>query len=63
MELNVWTKTTIKDSKWDDDKREWTVELEREKDGKKETRQCIHIHLVKVLNRSCSDKAHSTPAM
>lgn len=54
MELNVWTKTTIKDSKWDDDKREWTVELEREKDGKKETRQYIHIPSAKGLKCSCS---------
>ena len=54
MELNVWTKTTIKDSKWDDDKRQWTVELEREKDGKRETRQLIHVYFIKVLKRSYS---------
>lgn len=54
MELNVWTKTTIKDSKWNDDKREWTVELEREMDGKKETRRCTHILLVKGIKRSYS---------
>lgn len=52
MELNVWTKTTIKDSKWDDDKREWTVELEREKDGKKETRTLHPRHVIQATGHS-----------
>ena len=39
LELDVWTKTEIKSSKWDDGKQTWTVELEREKNGKKETRK------------------------
>lgn len=38
LELNVWTKTTVKESKWDETNREWTIVLDREKDGKKETR-------------------------
>ena len=38
MELNVWTSTNLVDSKWDDVARKWTISLEREKDGRKETR-------------------------
>jgi cation diffusion facilitator CzcD-associated flavoprotein CzcO len=30
MELNVWTKTTIKHAEYDDAKGEWTVKLQRE---------------------------------
>ncbi|CAL3963068.1 unnamed protein product, partial [Diplocarpon coronariae] len=29
LELNVWTSTTIKDSKWDESQRQWTVVVER----------------------------------
>lgn len=39
LELNIWCKTTIKDSKWDGISRVWTVKLERERDDKRETRK------------------------
>lgn len=39
LELNVWMKTTIKSSIWEDGKRQWTVVLERVRDGKTETRR------------------------
>lgn len=39
MELNVWTSTSITDSSWDEDKRQWTVTVKRTRDGKEETRK------------------------
>lgn len=41
----MWTKTSVKETKWDDGNKIWTVELEREKDGKKETRnrRCVFL--------------------
>ncbi|KAL8932977.1 MAG: hypothetical protein Q9211_006028 [Gyalolechia sp. 1 TL-2023] len=33
LELNVWTKTNLTASSWDDSKHQWTVTLEREIDG------------------------------
>lgn len=39
LELNVWTKTTLTGSNWDESKRQWTLNLERETDdGRKEAR-------------------------
>lgn len=41
LELNVWTSASIKESKWDESNRKWTVEVERLKDGRKETREVL----------------------
>jgi hypothetical protein len=38
LELNVWTRTSITTSSWDEAAGEWTVTLERVIDGKTETR-------------------------
>lgn len=38
LELNAWTKTNITKSTWDDATGKWTVILERNIDGKTETR-------------------------
>lgn len=39
LELNVWMKTEVQSLKYDDDKGQWTIELERTKpDGTKESR-------------------------
>ena len=51
LELNVWCKTAIKDSEWSDTSREWTVTLEREKDGNKETRKLSTICFLCVRMR------------
>ncbi|KAL9102444.1 MAG: hypothetical protein Q9163_002405 [Psora crenata] len=40
LELNVWCKTELKDSKWDDTNRKWTVMLERD-NGKLHPRYVI----------------------
>lgn len=53
LELNVWTKTTLKDSHWDEAKRQWTVTLERESpDGKKETRTLHPHHIIQATGHS-----------
>ncbi|KAI9878888.1 MAG: hypothetical protein M1830_010244 [Pleopsidium flavum] len=53
LELNVWTKTTLKDSHWDESKRHWTVTLEREfPDGKKETRTLHPHHIIQATGHS-----------
>ena len=41
LELNVWTSTDLTASEWDSKERRWTVTLEREREGKKETRAYI----------------------
>jgi cation diffusion facilitator CzcD-associated flavoprotein CzcO len=53
LELNVWTKTTIKDSKWDGVKKQWTVTLEREKEpGIVETRVLHPKHIIQATGHS-----------
>lgn len=42
LELNVWTSTSIKESKWDENNQKWNVEVERLKDGKKGTREIFY---------------------
>lgn len=38
LELNVWTKTNITKSSWDDAAGKWTITLDRAKDGEIQTR-------------------------
>ncbi|KAI9762029.1 MAG: hypothetical protein M4579_000665 [Chaenotheca gracillima] len=53
LELNIWTKSTITESKWDATKRQWTVTIEREtKEGKKETRVLHPRHIVQATGHS-----------
>lgn len=40
LELNVWNEVNIGKTKYDDSKKQWTIELERPVDGKTETRKC-----------------------
>lgn len=53
LELNVWTKTNLREAKWDDSKRQWTVTLERESpDGTKETRTLHPRHIIQATGHS-----------
>lgn len=52
LELNVWTSTTIKDSKWDPLKGEWTVVVERKKAGSIETRTFHPKHIIQATGHS-----------
>lgn len=53
LELNVWTHTTIKDSKWDDANRQWTVILERQKELGVVEIQVLHPkHIIQATGHS-----------
>lgn len=53
LELNVWTRTSIKSSSWDASKSQWTVELERTKpDGTTEIRTLHPRHIIQATGHS-----------
>ncbi|KAJ2974456.1 hypothetical protein NUW58_g8652 [Xylaria curta] len=53
LELNVWTKTELESSTWDDDKKQWTVILKRKhSDGSTETRTFHPKHIIQTTGHS-----------
>ncbi|KAL8909356.1 MAG: hypothetical protein Q9171_005075 [Xanthocarpia ochracea] len=52
LELNVWTKTSLMSSDWDEDKRQWSLTLERQVDGRKETRTLHPRHVIQATGHS-----------
>lgn len=53
LELDVWMKTTLGDSKWDESKGEWTVTVNRKKDdGSNETRTFHPRHVIQATGHS-----------
>ncbi|EFQ27395.1 hypothetical protein CGRA01v4_04473 [Colletotrichum graminicola] len=53
LELNVWMSTTLTGSSWDEEKRQWTVTLDRQKpDGTKETRTLHPRHVIQATGHS-----------
>lgn len=53
LELNVWTRTTITDTKWDEKTHSWTVVVERKKDdGTTETRTFHPRHIIQATGHS-----------
>ena len=52
LELNVWTKTTLTKSTWDEKERRWTVTLERKTEGGTETRTLHPRHIVQATGHS-----------
>jgi thioredoxin reductase len=53
LELNVWTRTEVTSSAWDEDKKQWTVVLERSKeDGTTETRILHPRHIIQATGHS-----------
>ncbi|KAI0155458.1 dimethylaniline monooxygenase (N-oxide forming) [Pestalotiopsis sp. NC0098] len=52
LELNVWTKTEMLSSSWDDSAKRWTVTLERQLGDKKETRTFHPRHIVQATGHS-----------
>ncbi|KAI4125103.1 MAG: hypothetical protein LQ338_004455 [Usnochroma carphineum] len=52
LELNVWTKTNLSNSSWDESKRQWTLNLEREVGGRKETRTLHPHHVIQATGHS-----------
>ncbi|KAM0433519.1 hypothetical protein ACHAPT_004399 [Fusarium lateritium] len=53
LELNVWTRTSIVDTKWDDASKSWTVVVERKKeDGSVEKRTFHPRHIIQATGHS-----------
>ncbi|KAL8768739.1 MAG: hypothetical protein Q9209_005157 [Squamulea sp. 1 TL-2023] len=52
LELNVWTKTSLTSSTWDEGKRQWTLTLERQIDGRNETRTLHPRHVIQATGHS-----------
>ncbi|KAL8800605.1 MAG: hypothetical protein Q9182_005067 [Xanthomendoza sp. 2 TL-2023] len=52
LELNVWTKTSLTSSSWDESKRQWTLALEREIEGRTETRTLHPRHVIQATGHS-----------
>ncbi|TGJ78701.1 hypothetical protein E0Z10_g10070 [Xylaria hypoxylon] len=49
LELNVWTRTELHSSSWDDEKKQWTVVLRRKNsDGSTETRTLHPKHIIQA---------------
>ncbi|KAL8670751.1 MAG: hypothetical protein Q9168_004730 [Polycauliona sp. 1 TL-2023] len=52
LELNVWTKTSIVSSSWDEGKRQWSLTLNRLIDGRSETRTLHPRHVIQATGHS-----------
>lgn len=53
LELNVWTSTNIRSTSWDENKKQWTVTVERKKaDGTVETRTLHPNHVIQATGHS-----------
>src|SRR4051794_21803501 len=42
LELNVWTRTEVRSTSWDEDKKRWEVVLERSKEDGTSERRLLH---------------------
>ncbi|CAL8582844.1 hypothetical protein XPA_008487 [Xanthoria parietina] len=52
LELNVWTKTSIVSSDWDESKRQWSLTLKRQSDGLDDTRTLHPRHVIQATGHS-----------
>jgi hypothetical protein len=53
LELNVWVKTTLQSTSWDEDKKQWTIKVNRTKpDGSKEDRTLHPKHVIQCTGHS-----------
>jgi thioredoxin reductase len=52
LELNVWTRTTVKEAKWHADGKEWTVEVIRRTDSGEEKRVLRPRHIIQATGHS-----------
>ncbi|KAJ5094311.1 hypothetical protein N7456_010172 [Penicillium angulare] len=53
MELNVWVRTELKSSSWDESKKQWTIVVQRTKaDGSTETRTVHPRHVIQATGHS-----------
>ncbi|KAL8727123.1 MAG: hypothetical protein Q9166_006256 [cf. Caloplaca sp. 2 TL-2023] len=52
LELNVWTNTNLTSSTWDEEKRQWTLIIERGLDGRTDTRTLHPRHVIQATGHS-----------
>ncbi|KAL8816309.1 MAG: hypothetical protein Q9223_004658 [Gallowayella weberi] len=52
LELNVWTKTSLTSSSWNESQRQWTLALERQTEGRTETRTLHPRHVIQATGHS-----------
>lgn len=53
LELNVWTRTSLKSCSWDNDKKQWTVILERGKEDDATESRTLHVsHIIQATGHS-----------
>jgi cation diffusion facilitator CzcD-associated flavoprotein CzcO len=64
LELNVWTSTDLKSTSWDENKKQWTVEVSRNKpDGTVEVRTLHPRHIVQATGHSGKKNMPEIPGM
>ncbi|KAJ5811914.1 hypothetical protein N7474_008215 [Penicillium riverlandense] len=64
LELNVWTRTEIKSSSWDESRKQWTVVVERRtEDGSVETRTLHPRHVIQATGHSGKKNAPAFKGM
>lgn len=68
MELNVWTRTEAVETRWDEDRRAWTISVTRElddddddDDGSTETRTLRPRHVIQATGHSGQKKQPAVP--
>lgn len=52
LELNVWTKTELVSTSWDEDKKRWSVTVERQVGDRKESRTLHPRHIIQATGHS-----------
>ncbi|KAI4273562.1 MAG: hypothetical protein LQ337_004544 [Flavoplaca oasis] len=52
LELNVWTKTSLTSSTWDEGERQWTLTVKRQSNGRDETRTLHPRHVIQATGHS-----------
>ncbi|KAL8984183.1 MAG: hypothetical protein Q9205_001791 [Flavoplaca limonia] len=52
LELNVWTKTSLTSSTWDEGERRWTLTVKRQCNGRDETRTLHPRHVIQATGHS-----------
>ena len=59
LDLDVWNSTQVVESQWDGKKKEWTVVLERNKDGKISRSTCPRSTHLSIATRTYEVQEHS----
>jgi len=64
MELNVWTKTALTSSTWDDSKKEWCITVSRSlENGTNETREFHPHHIIQATGHSGEKNFPQVPGL